>query len=82
MMIWSEMVRKECRGCKYWCKAGYCDYAEREGQTRIAKHGGDYRVLEGVVCPDRVAKRSRKPHNVWRGQSAVPTKKKIRRKKA
>ena len=44
-MIWNEAARKECRKCKYWCKNGYCDYAEREGQTRIAKHGGDYTVL-------------------------------------
>lgn len=71
---------KECRGpaCEYWGKTCYCcDYSDRVGKTRIATHGGDYRVLVGVPCPD--FKKKRGSRSVWRSNPV--TLKKTRRKK-
>ncbi len=73
-------MNKECRSCTYWDGwTGVCGYAEKEGKTRIAVHGGDYRELLKDSCPDRKPlKRKRRSRHAWRDNPAIPDK--MRRK--
>lgn len=56
-------MRDECKTCVYWDGyLGLCQYAEKEGTTRLSLHNGNVEEMQNAPCGEwKKQKRSRVP---------------------